>query len=95
VSEYDEVTDGVGSQETLLFCLFEGQGRAFDASRLVLDLVAIAIATYFVAVKLVASLLHTEKESGSSTGPGTGYSKAGLSWFSSDLQGKYRNSAPN
>jgi hypothetical protein len=37
------VSDGVGSRQTLLFLLFEGQRRAFDASRLVLDLVACLI----------------------------------------------------
>ena len=43
VSQTDVVTDGVGSRKTLLCRLFEGPRRAFDASRLVLDLVACLI----------------------------------------------------
>ena len=39
VSESDGVSDGVGFRKTFLFRLFEGPRRAFDASRLVLDLV--------------------------------------------------------
>jgi len=31
VSESDGVSEGVGPQQTLLFCLFEGPRRAFDA----------------------------------------------------------------
>jgi len=40
VSESDGVSDGDGSRQTTLFRLSEGPRRAFDASRLVLDLVA-------------------------------------------------------
>jgi len=43
VSESDGVTGGDGSRQTLLFRCFEGPRRAFDASRLVLDLVACLI----------------------------------------------------
>jgi hypothetical protein len=43
VSESDGTSDGVGSWQTLLFRLFEGPRRAFDASRQVLDLVACLI----------------------------------------------------
>ena len=42
-SESDGVSNGVGSQQTLFFRLFEGPRRAFDASWLVLDLVACLI----------------------------------------------------
>jgi hypothetical protein len=37
------VSNGVGSRQTLLFRLFEGPRRAFDVSRLVLDLVTCLI----------------------------------------------------
>jgi hypothetical protein len=40
VSEYDGVSDGVGSRKTLLFRPFEGTRRAFDASRLFSGLMA-------------------------------------------------------
>jgi hypothetical protein len=40
VPESDGVSDGAWSRQTLLFRLFEGPRRAFDASRQVLDLVA-------------------------------------------------------
>jgi len=40
VSESDGVSDGAGSRQTLLFRLFEGPTREFNASLLVLDLVA-------------------------------------------------------
>jgi len=43
MSESDGVSDGVGSRQTLHFRLFEGPRRAFDASRMVLDLVASVI----------------------------------------------------
>ena len=43
------VSDGVGFRQTLLFLLFEGPRRAFDASRLVLDLVACFIFFFWFA----------------------------------------------
>jgi hypothetical protein len=43
VSESDGVLERVRSWQTLLFNLFEGPRRAFDASRQVLDLVAYLI----------------------------------------------------
>jgi hypothetical protein len=43
VSEFDGVSGGVGSRQTLLFRLFEGPRRTFDASRQVLDSVACLI----------------------------------------------------
>jgi len=43
VSEFDGVSDGVRSRQTLLFRLFEGPRRAFDASVLVLDIVVCLI----------------------------------------------------
>ena len=49
VSESNGVLDGVGSRQTTLFRLFEGPRRAFDASRLVLDLVACLIFFFWVA----------------------------------------------
>ena len=48
VSECYGVSDGVGSQQTLLFRLFEGPRRAFDASQMVLDLVACFILFFWV-----------------------------------------------
>jgi hypothetical protein len=49
VSESDGMSDGGGSRHTLLFRLFEGPRRAFDARRLVLDLVACLIFIFCVA----------------------------------------------
>ena len=49
VSESDGVTDEVGSRQTTLFCLFEGPRRAFDASRLILNLVECLIFFFWVA----------------------------------------------
>jgi hypothetical protein len=43
VSKSDGVSDGVGSRQTLLFCLFEGPRRAFNTSHQGLDLVACLI----------------------------------------------------
>ena len=48
VSESDRMSDGVGSRQTLLFCHFEGPRVAFDASRLVLDLVVCLIFFFWV-----------------------------------------------
>jgi hypothetical protein len=42
------VSDGVGTWQTLSSVFFEGPRRAFDASRLVLDLVACLIFFLFV-----------------------------------------------
>jgi len=42
------MSDEVGSLQTLLFRLFEGPRRAFDASRLVLDLVTCLIFFFYV-----------------------------------------------
>ena len=46
VSESDGVTDEAGFRQTTLFCLSEGPRRAFDASRLILDLVACMISFF-------------------------------------------------
>ena len=43
VFESDGMSDGVGSRQILLFRLLEGPRRAFNASQLVLDLVACLI----------------------------------------------------
>jgi hypothetical protein len=51
VSESDRVPDGVVSRQTLLFRLFEGPGRAFNASSQVLNLVACSIFSFWVASK--------------------------------------------
>jgi hypothetical protein len=56
VSESDGVSDGVGSRQTLLFRRFEGPRRAFDASRLVLDLVACLIFFFWVASTICCKL---------------------------------------
>jgi len=47
VSESDGVSDGVESWPTLLFRLFEGPRKTFDASQLVLDLVACVTFFFF------------------------------------------------
>ena len=67
VSESDGVSDGVRSRQTLFFRLFEGPRRTFDASRLVLDLVACFIFLFWVASthfckvsSLFSLLLHHE-----------------------------------
>jgi hypothetical protein len=49
VSESYGVSDGVGSQQTLLFCLLEGPRRAFNVSWLILDFVACLIFFFWVA----------------------------------------------
>ena len=65
-SESDGVSDGVGSRQTLLFRLFEGPRRAFDACRLVLDLVACLIffselpQQNFCKLNLFSLLFHHE-----------------------------------
>jgi hypothetical protein len=51
-SKYDGVSDGVGSRKTLLFRLFEGQRRAFDAGRKVLNLVACLIFLFLSCLKI-------------------------------------------
>jgi hypothetical protein len=52
VSASDGVSDVAGSLQTLLFRLFEGPRRAFDTSRLVLDLVAYLISFFWFASKM-------------------------------------------
>jgi len=49
LSEYYEVSDGVWSRQTLLFRLFEGPRRAFDANQLVWNLVVRFIFFFWVA----------------------------------------------
>jgi hypothetical protein len=49
VSESDGVSDGDGSRQTLLFHLFEGPGRAFDARRHALDVAACLIFSFRAA----------------------------------------------
>jgi hypothetical protein len=53
VFESDGVSDEVESRQTLLYRLFEGPRKAFDASRLVLDLLACMILFFLFAPKKI------------------------------------------